>query len=434
MGALQRGDLPPEMKTEPPGRRSRQLAATLSESEAPVVNTIVDQQPALCWREALGSNVLDVDDNRYIDLTAGFGAAGVGHRHPKVVAALRRQSELLIHGLGDVQAHPERVRLSARLRELAPMADAQVYYAASGADAVEIALKTAVLASGKTGVLAFRPSYHGLTLGALSVSSRAEFREPFRSILRPGVHRLPYGCPESDLERTLDRHADIGAVIFEPIAGREGVLVPPEGWIEMLLRSCGSRGILLIADEILTGFGRTGTLFAVSGADGAVNGAQVDLVCCGKALAGGLPIGAVLGRRSVLKAWDHAGEALHTCTFLANPLSCAAALAVLEVLEDEELPQRARRLGDSVGQRLGEWGRFEVVVETRGRGLLWGIELASSAQASAIVATALGKGLLLLSSGSAGTVLQISPALTIAEDQLTRSLDILESVLAEVAP
>lgn len=425
MSALERGDLLPRMATAPPGARSRSLCETLEEAEAPVVNTLIDGQPSVVWREALGSNVVDVDDNRYIDLTAGFGAAGVGHRHPRVVDALRRQSGLLLHGLGDVHPHPTRIELAARLRAIAPMADAQVYFAASGADAVEVALKTAVLATGRTGVVAFEPSYHGLTLGALSVSSRPAFREPFQSLLRPEVHRLPFGCSASKLDELLEEHADIGAVIFEPIAGREGVIVPPEGWARHLGECCQQRGVLLIADEVFTGFGRTGPMFATE-----EEGTEVDMVCCGKALGGGLPIGVVLGRRAVFRSWNLGGEALHTCTFLANPLSCSAALAVLDIFENEGLVQRVRDLGQVVGARLRPWRDIPEVVDVRGRGLLWGVELSSRTAAAAIAKDALREGVLILPTGKEGTVLEICPPLTISEAQIEAALDILEPLIS----
>ena len=194
----------------------------------------------------------------------------------------------------------------------------------------------------------------------------------------------------------------------------------------MLARFCQRRRILLIADEIFTGFGRTGTLFAVS-----ADRVAVDLLCCGKALAGGLPIGVVLGRRSVFRAWDRQGEALHTSTFMANPLSCAAALAVLDVLEEEDLTTRAAQLGRVICRRVEKWQQFDLVKETRGRGLLWGIELSSGAHATRVARLALNHGLILLLSGSRGDVLQISPPLSISEEQLGRALDILERLLAE---
>jgi 4-aminobutyrate aminotransferase-like enzyme len=424
---LARGDLLPKILTPPPGPRAQQLSRSLARWEAPGVNTLLAGAPNVLWQEAKGANVLDVDGNRFLDLTSGFGVAAVGHRHPRVVAAVRRQSGRLLHGLGDVQAHPLRVRLADRLRRRAPVDDAQVYFAISGADAVEVAIKTALLATGRPGIIAFDPAYHGVTLGALHVTSRQEFRRPFAQHLHSHVHRLPYSCRLAAVEETLRGGHDIGAVILEPIVGREGVITPPEGWLEGVADLCLAHGSLLVADEVLTGFGRTGHWFAVD-----AERVRPDLLCCGKALGGGMPIAAVVGRREVLAAWEPSGEALHTATFLAHPPACAAALEVLQILADKKLPRRAARLGSEIEQRLLAWpGEFSAVTEVRGRGLLWGIELASRDTASAVSRAALGRGLLLLAGGARGRVLQLLPPLTISGRQLEFALELLEELLAE---
>ena len=379
------GDQLPRIVHPPPGPRSRALALELERLEAPGVNTVAGgagAEPPILWDTARGANVHDVDGNRYVDLTSGFGVAAVGHRHPRVVAAVRRQAGRLLHGLGDVHAHPLRVELAARLVGLAPVDEPQVFFAASGAEAVEIALETALAATGRPGIVAFEPSYHGLTLGALAVTSRPAFRAPFAPYLHPHVRRISFGCPLQTVASALGDPA--GAVLVEPIVGREGVLPPRPGWLAGIARLCREAGAVLIADEIFTGFGRTGRLFAVE-----AEGVRPDILCCGKALGGGLPIAAVLGRRSLLQAWSTPGEALRTSTFLANPVACAAALAVLEVLEQDRLPARATRLGAQVAARLAGWSdRLPAVAAVRGRGLLWGVELRSRQAAGAwVVAT-----------------------------------------------
>jgi 4-aminobutyrate aminotransferase / (S)-3-amino-2-methylpropionate transaminase / 5-aminovalerate transaminase len=429
--SLSRGDLPPAILTPPPGPRARESARRLAWAEAPGVNTVAAGRPPeagpILWEEALGANVQDVDGNLYIDLTAGFGVAAVGHRHPRVVAAIRAQSEKLLHALGDVQAHPGRVELATRLAALSPVPDAQVFFATSGAEAVEVAVKTAILTTGRSGVLAFDPAYHGLTLGALAATSRPEFRQPFARHLHPHLTRLPFGAPIAEVERELARGL-LACVLVEPIVGREGVLLPPPGWLAALAALCRERDTPLVADEIFTGFGRTGALFAVE-----AEGAVPDLLCCGKALGGGLPIAAVLGRRDLFRVWEVPGEALHTSTFLGNPLACAAALAVLDILLEEKLPERATALEPELGRRLGAWPeRFRSVVEVRGRGLLWGIELATREDAKRLVAGALARGVLLLAGGPEGRVAQIVPPLAIAEPQLFQAVEILEAVLAEI--
>jgi 4-aminobutyrate aminotransferase-like enzyme len=428
------GDRLPKLVHPPPGPRSRALAEALSRLEAPGVNTIAaaaDAEPPILWESARGANVRDVDGNRYIDLTSGFGVAAVGHRHPRVVAAVRRQAGRLLHGLGDVHAHPQRVELAARLVRLAPVDDPQVFFATSGAEAVEIALETALAATGRPAIVAFSPSYHGVTLGALSVTSRPEFRGPFAPYLHPHVRRLPFGCPPAALAAALAGSSTsaagvAGAVILEPIVGREGVLVPPPGWLATVASLCREAGALLVADEVFTGFGRTGRLFAVE-----AEGVRPDLLCCGKALGGGLPIAAVLARRPLFEVWRTPGEALHTSTFLANPVACAAALAVLDVLEHDRLAARAARLGPDLAARLGTWpGRLPAVAGVRGRGLLWGIELRSRDDAGHCVAAARRRGVLILAGGPEGRVAQVAPPLTIAEPQLAAALDLLEESLA----
>lgn len=411
-------NLPPRIVVPPPGPRSRELSRRLAQVEAPGINTLpaVPDPVSLLWEEAEGSNVRDVDGNLYIDLTSGFGVATVGHRHPRVVEAIRDQAGRLIHGLGDVHAHPLRIELAERLVRLAPVDDAQVFFSISGAEAVEIALKTSLAATGRPGIIAFDPSYHGLTLGALAVTSRPEFREPFVPHLHGHVHRLPYACDPAGVEELLHR-GDIGCVLVEPIVGREGVLVPPEGWLAALARLSKAHGALLIADEIFTGFGRTGRLFAVEHDE-----VSPDLLCCGKALGGGMPIAAVIGRRDLFRCWETPGEARHTATFVANPVACAAALAVLNVLLEEDLPARAARMGEWFGKRLASW---PVV---RGRGLLWGIEIDSAEAAKRWTASALSQGVIVLAGGPEGRVAQVVPPLTISEELLGMAVDILENL------
>ncbi len=429
------GDLLPQILTPPPGPRSRAIAETLRRVEAPGVSGVPwdfpsSGEPPIAWAEALGANVWDVDGNRYVDLTAGFGVAAVGHRHPRVMAAVAEQGGHLVHGLGDVHPHPARAALAARLAAISPVPDAQVYFAISGAEAVEIAVKTALGASRsrRPGLLAFSPAYHGMTLGALAATSRPEFRAPFAAHLHPHVHRLPFGAPEEELRAALDRPG-MGAALVEPVVGREGVIFPPPGWLATLARLCRERGVILIADEIFTGFGRTGARFAVE-----AEGTVPDLLCCGKALGGGLPIAAVLGRRDLFRAaWERDGEALHTATFVAHPLACAAALAALDVMDDERLGERAAELGREIAPRLAAWPRrYPAVAAVRGRGLLWGIELATRDAAHRWSGDALRRGVLMLAGGPEGRVAQIVPPLTIARPQLALALDILEGALQTV--
>jgi 4-aminobutyrate aminotransferase-like enzyme len=425
VSALARGDLPPAVVVPPPGPNSRALSARLARVEAPGISTLgPGDEPSVVWQEALGANVLDVDGNVFVDLTAGFGVAAIGHRHPRVVAAVAEQAARLLHGLGDVAAHPARVELAERLAALAPVDAPRVHFAISGADAVEIAVATALAATGRSRLLAFEPSYHGTTLGALALGSRPEFRAPAHALLPQRIDRLPVGCARAALAAAL-APGEIAAVVVEPIAGREGVLVPPDGWLAALAEEARARGALLVADEIFTGFGRTGTRFAVE-----PDGVRPDLLCCGKALGGGLPIAAVVGRRELMEVWRTPGEALHTATFVAHPLACAAALGALAVLEEERLGARAAALGARVAARLAAAAAAVPGAAVRGRGLLWGVEVESAARARAVAARCRAAGVLLLAGGARGTVLQLAPPLAIAESQLEAALEILASALA----
>lgn len=433
MSRLAGGAEAPRIVAPPPGPASRALSARLARAEAPGIDTLGPaDEPAVVWREALGANVLDVDDNVYLDLTAGFGVAALGHRHPRVVAAVAAQAAELVHGLGDVAAHPARIALAERLAALAPMppdAEPRVHFAVSGADSVEIALKTAVAASGRAPVLAFDPAYHGTSMGALAATSRAEFRAPFAPHLHPHVVRLPYACPVPELERTLALRP-FAAVLVEPVVGREGVLVPPDGWLAALERAARANGALLVCDEIFTGFGRTGRRFACER-----DGVRPDLLCCGKALGGGLPIAATIGRRAAMEVWRVAGEALHTGTFVAHPLACAAALAALDVLDEERLVERAAELGARWGARLAaRLAGAPGVRAVRGVGMLWGIELEDAPSARRLVGAARSRGLLVLAGGPEGRVVELVPPLTVAEPLLDLALERLAAALEPTAP
>jgi 4-aminobutyrate aminotransferase-like enzyme len=415
----------PEMTRPITGERSKSIIAALGQFEAAHINTVGDKPPVI-WDQAVGSNVIDVEGNRYIDFTAGFGAAAIGHRHPRVVSAIQEQSERLLHALGDLHPHPLRAQLAQRLAGFVPLDDPLVYFAISGSEAVEIAIKTAVLATGRSALLVFDPAYHGCTFGSLSASSRATFRDPFRDLLSPAVRRLPFGCSADRIEELLTTES-FAAALVEPIVGREGVLFPPPGWLKTLQDICHANGALLIADEILTGFGRTGRWFAFE-----AEGAKPDLVCCGKALAGGLPLAAVVGNRAVMRAWEKPGKCIHTTTFIANPVSCAAALAALDVMEEQNLPARASALGEIVARHFERWlGRLAAqsaqaratVTEICGRGLFWRVQVNPSRLARHWTEHALHRGLLVLAGDG---ILRISPPITITREQLDCALRILD--------
>jgi 4-aminobutyrate aminotransferase-like enzyme len=419
--------LPAELRTEVPGPRSRALALRLADVESRNV-TCLAPEPPIFWERAAASNVWDVDGNRFVDLGAGFGVAAAGHAHPRIVDAIARQSARLLHAMGDV--HPAAVKvelLEALARRFPGGGPARAVLGSSGSDAVETALKTALLATGRPGIVAFEGAYHGLSFGALDVTWRPMFRDPFRARLSNATVFARWPDAGDVLRAAQTCPAPIGAVIVEPIQGRGGERIPPHGFLRALRRLCDAQGWLLIADEVYTGLGRTGRWFACEHED-----VVPDLLCVGKALASGMPISACVGRAAIMDAWPASeGEALHTQTFLGHPPACAAALASLAVIEEEALVDRARASGEIALARLRERlsGRGGVV-DVRGVGLLLGIELESTALALAAWQEALRRGVICLPSGDDGRVLSVTPPLSIEPDILCQALDVLAGCVA----
>ena len=441
------GRMLPAVVTPPPGPESRRLAAELARFESPNVTFLSESFPVF-WAEARGANVRDVDGNVYVDVTAAFAVAAAGHGHPAIVEAVTRQAESLLHGMGDVHPPAVKVELLARLARVAPGDLSRSILANSGAEGVEAALKTVAMATGRPRVLAFRGAYHGLTLGALAVSGRDDFRAPFLSqladtaVFAPFPAAPPPGSDRSHAEvagaaldtviRLLDEHSGIGAILVEPVQGRGGDIIPPDGWLQGLRRICDERDLLLVLDEIYTGFGRTGRWFACEHW-----GVVPDVLIVGKALTGGMPFAACIGTDRVMQAWPPSeGEALHTSTFLGHPLGCAAALASLRVIEEEGLVQRAASEGRYVLERLRlSVGGLPGVREVRGLGMMIGIELVTPEGApdadrvGRIVVAALQRGFIMLGGGVHSNVISLSPPLSIARDQLDACLDFLEDAL-----
>ncbi len=473
MSELHAGDSLPRIAVPPPGPRSRELAGRLARVESRNITFLSDTFPVF-WREAVGANVLDVDGNLYIDLTGGFAVASAGHRNPVVSDAIRSALDRLPHGLGDVHPPEIKVELLERLAAIAPGRLSRTILATSGSDAVEAALKTARLATGRPGALCFTGAYHGLGYGALAVTDGARFRAPFEDQIGLPILRAPFpdryrpdaelldsagpdgsgggdagatgwtGGPRELSEAALGavrRRLDgpdgdrVGAVILEPIQGRGGVVVPPPGFLSGLRTVCDRRDLVLALDEVLTGFGRTGLLFACEH-----EGVEPDILCLGKALTGALPFSACIARPEVMDAWPAStGEAIHTTTFLGHPLGCAAALAQLDEIEEHDLPGRADRLGTRLIERLETIGAADDRVgDVRGRGLLVGVELVRDPAertpdpelARAVVANALRRGVLLLAGGRDGNVLELHPPLTITESQLDHAISVIENALA----
>ena len=436
----------------------------------------------IVWERAQGVHVWDADGKKYLDLTAAFGVAAAGHANPRVVKAGQKQMARLLHAMGDVHPHALKARLARELsritferwhdfrrdefhespisksgkktgtRETRP--SGKVIFSNSGFEAVESALKTALLATGKRGVIAFESAYHGLGYGALNATHREHFRRPFRSQLREFGHFVPFPkisegrvprVPEvrdsrnsslRDVEsriRQMFRREKIGAILVEPIQARGGINLPPPEFLPLLRKLCDEHDALLILDEIYTGFGRTGKWFACEH-----SGVIPDLICLGKALTGGFPLSACVGRADLMDAaWPAStGEAIHTSTFLGHPVGCAMALAQISEIKKLKLPERAAILGAELLKQLSILHPpSSILISARGLGLMAGVELTlpggKPATESALTAikTLLHRGCIFLPEGEHANVISFTPPLTITRAQLAKAVAALNQVL-----
>jgi 4-aminobutyrate aminotransferase/(S)-3-amino-2-methylpropionate transaminase len=377
----------------------------------------------IVYASAEGSNVVDVDGNRYVDLAAGFGALLLGHAPPKVARALELQADRLWMALGDLYPSDVKVALVEKVAALHPSKGARALLGQSGSDAVAAALKTAKLATGKPGVVAFEGAYHGLGYGPLAACGlKKSWREAFADQLNPHVSFVAYPRGARDLDRALSSVAkalergNVGAVLVEPILGRGGCVVPPPAFLGELAALTKKAEALLVADEIWTGLGRAGDPLAST-----AMGVMPDLICLGKGLGGGLPIAACVGPDAIMQSWrrDANQDVVHTATFHGAPLACATAIATLEVLIADRLGERARNVGERVRGALARaLSSVPGVTEVRGAGLMIGIELGSARVALAVQRSLLEAGYIVTLGGLAGEVLIVTPALTIAETLL----------------
>jgi 4-aminobutyrate aminotransferase-like enzyme len=416
-----------------PGPKSRAINALIERYEARGVTYIADDYP-IAWATAHGPLVTDADGNRYFDLTGAFSVAALGHTHHAVTAAIQEQAQRLVHGMGDVHPTDVKAFLLERLAAIAPGDCSKTYFGSNGADAIEFALKTALLATGRPRVLSYDGAYHGLSLGALPVGGIARFREPFAPLIDDRATFLPYpGAADSVADalaaarNALAAEPQIGAVILEPIQGRGGVIVPPAGFLHGMRALCDAFRCVMIVDEIYTGFGRTGAMWVCDREN-----VVPDILCIGKAIAGGVPFSAAIGRPVVMDAWARSeGEALHTATFLGNPLACAAALAVLDTFERENIVAGVAHREPFVRTHLEKLRRHPTVTDVRGVGLLWAIEFTGGGVANRVVRAGLQRGLILLQSGVEGTSITLAPPLNIDDEQLERALALLDRTIEE---
>lgn len=423
-------------------------AATWRERDAELISPAYHRFSDLVVESAHGAHLHTVDGRDVLDFGCGIGVTNLGHGHPAVVAAVHEQVDRLWH-TSVTAFHPQMIEAAAALVSITPPGLDQVFLNNSGAEAVEGAIKLARRSTGRSDIIAFVGGFHGRTYGALSLTaSKATYRRGMGPLL-PGVHhvRYPYcfkycSHPSGALCDLVERELEllfatrtgpesVAAIIVEPVQGEGGYVVPPATFMPMLRKVCDEHGILLIADEVQSGFGRTGRMFAVDH-----TGVEPDIMCVAKALGNGMPIAATIARHRVMRAW-HEGE--HGTTFGGNPVACAAAVAVIETLGRERIPERAERLGRKVMERVRGWQtEIPALADVRGLGLMIGMEFVQDGAPAAslvdrIAAAALARGLLVLSCGIDANVIRLIPPLTIPEDELETGLDILEAAMREVA-
>ena len=431
-----------QLRTEIPGPRSRAIVERIGRAVArPLALTF----PVVA-DSARGATLTDVDGNVYLDFTGGVGCLNVGHSHPDVVAAAQEQLGRFSHTDFTVVPYEVYVTLAERLAELVPIpAPVKAAFFNAGTEAVENAVKFARLATGRPAVIAFEGAFHGRTYLALTLTSKAKPYKDGLGPFVPEVYRLPFpyeyrGVTAAHALAALERAfatqvapSSVAAIVVEPVQGEGGFVVAPSEFMAGLRRICDEHGIVLVADEVQTGFGRTGRLFACEH-----YGVEPDLICVAKSVAMGLPLSGVLGRAELMDA-PHEGAV--GGTYVGNPVALAAALAVLEVIEGERLVERSARVGETVRARMLAWQeRWPAIGDVRGLGSMLALELVAGretrapapALAHAVARSALGRGLLLLTCGVYSNCIRVLVPLVIGDAELDEALDVWEEALADV--
>lgn len=397
------------------------------------------------WDSAAGMYVRDVDGRKYLDLTAAFGVAVAGHCNKRVVLAGAKQMKRLAHAMGDVHPHPLKAYLARELSKITferwkNGVSAKTIFCNSGFEAVEAGLKTAILATGRRDVIAFKGAYHGLGYGALNTTHRKYFREPFESQLGKFGHFLTFPVDSFRMTafkrelRDLKKKIKPGAVIVEPVQGRGGINIPVGEFFSVLREFCNETGAVLIVDEIYTGFGRTGKWFGIEHF-----GVVPDIICLGKGLTGGFPLSACVGRADLMDCWEESkGEALHTSTFLGNPVGCAMALANIKEIQIRKLVENSHKEGMYLLSSLKELTNAYkgLNLSARGLGLMVGFEIKyadgkpAGDLAFKIVTEMLARGFIILPEGEFGNVISFTPPLIITRKQIDTTINALADTLS----
>ena len=437
----------PDIKTALPGPKAKAIIERDHQYTAPAYGRVYP----LVVKQGRGMVIEDVDGNLFLDFMAGIAVCSTGHSHPRVVKAIEEQARKFLHICGSDYYYEPMAELAEKLNRLAPgSAPKKIFFTNSGAEAVEAAFKLARHHTKRQHVIAFHGAFHGRTLGALSLTaSRASHRAYFGPLI-PGVHHLPYGfchrCPYqlkydscgvecvSLIEKTLFRYEvrpdEVAAIFVEPVQGEGGYVVPPPEYLPMLQDLCRKHGILLVVDEIQSGFGRTGKMFASEHW-----GIEPDIVCAAKGIASGMPIGAMIARAEI-STWTRSS---HGSTFGGNPVACAAALATIELLE-KGLVENAAQVGAVLKEQLTALkSRHAMIGDVRGLGLMIGVEFESADGSHApdarlrdrVMQQCFAQGLLLLSCGE--STLRFCPPLIVTAEETKTAVEIFDAAVTAVA-
>jgi len=415
-----------ELRTDVPGPRSREILAR----KARIIAEPLSIYLPLVIAEGRGATLTDVDGNTFIDFTGGVGCMNVGHSNPRVVEAIREQSERFTHTDFTIVPYENYVGLAERLAELAPIGgDVRAAFFNAGAEAVENSVKFARSYTKRPAVIAFEGGFHGRTLLALSLTSKTHPYKAGLGPFAPETYRVAYN-DLAGLERAFKTRVaaeEVAAIVFEPVQGESGFVPAEPEFVRGLRRVCDEHGIVLVADEVQTGFCRTGRVFAMEH-----YGVEPDLMTVAKSIAAGLPLSGVLGRAEIM---DSPGDSAVGGTYVGNPVAIAAAHAVLDVIAEERLAERAEEVGEQIRARMETWReRWNAIVDVRGLGAMLAIEMGRDGgpdpdTATAVAAAAAARGLLLLKAGIHGNCIRVLVPLVITDAELDEALAVWEQAL-----
>jgi 4-aminobutyrate aminotransferase/(S)-3-amino-2-methylpropionate transaminase len=410
-----------ELKTQIPGPRSQEILERLRASEAaPLAITF-----PIAAAEAHGATLTDVDGNTFVDFAGGVGCLNVGHSHPHVVQAAQEQLERFSHTDFTVVPYEVYATLSERLLAHAPLGGpAKAAFFNAGTEAVENAVKFARAYTGRSAVIGFERAFHGRTYLSLALTSKTRPYKEGLGPFAPEVYRVPFNDVDAirGAFKTLVAAEDVAAIVFEPVQGEGGFFPATKEFVEGVRAICDEHGIVMVCDEVQSGFARTGRFFAIEHF-----GVTPDLITVAKSIAMGIPLSGVLGKAAIMDAPEEGGVG---GTYVGNPVAQAAAVAVLDVIEEEGLVERSAAIGETIRARMLAWqGRWPAIRDVRGLGSMLAIELDDADVASAVVQAALERGLLLLKAGVTGNAIRVLVPLVIADAELDEALDAWEQAL-----